>query len=125
VDGDKSEVAVFGKLGDAKAADGEAVYKIGPVTDIATARLLAELVLSGRAVTLDTPVAQLLPDFKIPSRHSATGTVVCSGCRPGLPAAETGPTSYSGLKLAVRGLQRRSRAHRHLLGHSSDFITIS
>jgi serine-type D-Ala-D-Ala carboxypeptidase/endopeptidase len=32
-----------------------------------TATLLAQAVLSGR-VTLDTPVAQLLPDFKIPSR---------------------------------------------------------
>ena len=33
----------------------------------AAATLLAQTVLSGR-VTLDTPVAQRLPDFKIPSR---------------------------------------------------------
>jgi len=67
VDGDKSEVVAFGKLDDGKAPDGETVYEIGSVTKTFTATLLAQAVLSGR-VTLDTPVAQLLPDFKIPSR---------------------------------------------------------
>ena len=67
VDGDKSEVVAFGKLGDGKAPDGDTVYEIGSVTKTFTATLLAQAVLSGR-VTLDTPVAQLLPDFKIPSR---------------------------------------------------------
>jgi len=66
VDGDKSEVVAFGKL-DGKAPDGNSVYEIGSVTKTFTATLLARAVLSGR-VTLDTPVAQLLPDFKIPSR---------------------------------------------------------
>ena len=67
VDGDKSEVVAFGKLDDGKAPDGDTVYEIGSVTKTFTAMLLARAVLSGR-VTLDTPVAQLLPDFKIPSR---------------------------------------------------------
>src|ERR1700675_2928602 len=67
VDGDKSEVVVFGELDDGKAPDGDTVYEIGSITKTFTATLLAQAVLSGR-VTLDTPVAQLLPDFKIPSR---------------------------------------------------------
>jgi CubicO group peptidase (beta-lactamase class C family) len=67
VDGDKTEVAAFGKLDDGKAPDGDTVYEIGSVTKTFTATLLAQVVLSGR-VTLDPPVAQLLPDFKIPSR---------------------------------------------------------
>jgi CubicO group peptidase (beta-lactamase class C family) len=67
VDGDKSEVVAFGKLGDGKAPDGDTVYEIGSLTKTFTATLLAQAVLSGR-VTLATPVAKLLPDFKIPSR---------------------------------------------------------
>jgi D-alanyl-D-alanine-carboxypeptidase/D-alanyl-D-alanine-endopeptidase len=67
VDGDKTEVVAFGKLDNGKAPDSEAVYEIGSVTKTFTATLLAQAVVSGR-VTLDTPVAQLLPDFKIPSR---------------------------------------------------------
>ena len=67
VDGDKSEVVAFGKLDDGKMPDGDTVYEIGSVTKTFTATLLASAELSGR-VTLDTPVAQLLPDFKIPSR---------------------------------------------------------
>ena len=49
------------------APDGDTVYEIGSITKTFTATLLAQAVLAGR-VTLDTPVAQLLPDFKIPSR---------------------------------------------------------
>jgi CubicO group peptidase (beta-lactamase class C family) len=67
VDGDKSEIVAFGKLDDGKVPDGDSVYEIGSITKTFTATLLARAVLSGR-VTLDTPVAQLLPDFKIPSR---------------------------------------------------------
>jgi serine-type D-Ala-D-Ala carboxypeptidase/endopeptidase len=67
VDGDKSEVVAFGKLDDGRAPDGDTIYELGSVTKTFTATLLARAVLSGR-VTLDTPVAQLLPDFKIPSR---------------------------------------------------------
>jgi serine-type D-Ala-D-Ala carboxypeptidase/endopeptidase len=67
VDGDSTEVAAFGKLDDGATPDGDAVYEIGSITKTFTATLLAKEVLAGR-VTLDTPVAQLLPDFKIPSR---------------------------------------------------------
>ena len=67
VDANKSEVVAFGKLDNGKAPDGDTVYEIGSVTKTFAATLLARAVLSGR-VTLDTPVAQLLPDFKIPSR---------------------------------------------------------
>jgi D-alanyl-D-alanine-carboxypeptidase/D-alanyl-D-alanine-endopeptidase len=67
VDGDNSDVVAFGKLNDGKAPDGNTVYEIGSITKTFTATLLAQAVLSGR-VTLDEPVAHLLPDFKIPSR---------------------------------------------------------
>jgi serine-type D-Ala-D-Ala carboxypeptidase/endopeptidase len=67
VDGDKSEVVAFGELDDGKAPDVDTVYEIGSVTKTFTATLFAQALLSGR-VTFDTPVAQLLPDFKIPSR---------------------------------------------------------
>jgi CubicO group peptidase (beta-lactamase class C family) len=67
VDGDRSEVVAFGTLDDGKAPDGDTVYEIGSITKTFAATLLAQAVLAGR-VTLDTPVAQLLPDFKIPSR---------------------------------------------------------
>jgi serine-type D-Ala-D-Ala carboxypeptidase/endopeptidase len=67
VDGDKSEIVVFGKLDNGTAPDGDTVYEIGSVTKTFTATVLARAVLAGR-LTLDTPVAQLLPGFKIPSR---------------------------------------------------------
>jgi serine-type D-Ala-D-Ala carboxypeptidase/endopeptidase len=66
VDGDKSDVVAFGNLDDGTAPDGETVYEIGSITKTFTATLLAQAVLSGRLM-LDTPVAQLLGDFKIPS----------------------------------------------------------
>jgi D-alanyl-D-alanine-carboxypeptidase/D-alanyl-D-alanine-endopeptidase len=69
VDGDNSEVVVFGKLDNGKTPDGDTVYEIGSITKTFTATLLTQAVLAGR-VTLDEPVAQLLPDFKIPSRGS-------------------------------------------------------
>jgi serine-type D-Ala-D-Ala carboxypeptidase/endopeptidase len=66
-DGDKIEVVAFGRLDNGKSPDGDTVYEIGSITKTFTATLLAEAVLAGR-VTLDTPVARLLPEFKIPSR---------------------------------------------------------
>ena len=39
VDGDKSEVMAFGKLGDGKAPDGDTLYEIGSVTKTFTATL--------------------------------------------------------------------------------------
>jgi CubicO group peptidase (beta-lactamase class C family) len=67
VDGDKIEVMAFGTLDDGTTPDGNTVYEIGSITKTFTATLLAQEVLSG-GVTLETPVARLLPDFKIPSR---------------------------------------------------------
>ena len=67
VDGEKSEIVAFGTLADGTAPDGDTVYETGSVTKTITATLLARAVLAGR-VTLDTPVARLLPDFRIPSR---------------------------------------------------------
>ena len=60
-------VIAFGQLDDGSAPDGETVYEIGSITKTFTATLLAQAILSGR-LTLDTPVAELLADFKIPSR---------------------------------------------------------
>lgn len=68
VDNDKVGVFTFGKLNDGKAPDGDTVYEIGSITKTFTATLLADAVLAGRC-TLDTPVADLLPDFKIPERN--------------------------------------------------------
>ncbi|CCE07999.1 Beta-lactamase precursor [Bradyrhizobium sp. STM 3843] len=67
VDGDDSEIAAFGRLDDGRAADGDTVYEIGSITKTFTATLLADAVRSGR-LTLDAPVAGLLPDVRIPSR---------------------------------------------------------
>jgi D-alanyl-D-alanine-carboxypeptidase/D-alanyl-D-alanine-endopeptidase len=85
VDGDHSEVVAFGTLDGGKAPDGDTVYEIGSITKTFTATLLAEAVLAGR-VTLDTPVAQLLPDFKIPSRGAKEITLGLLGTQhSGLP----------------------------------------
>ncbi|WP_342359378.1 serine hydrolase [Terrarubrum flagellatum] len=67
VDGDKSEIIAFGRLDDGAAPDGDTVFEIGSITKTFTAAMLAQAALSDR-IKLDTPVSQLLPDFKIPSR---------------------------------------------------------
>ena len=68
VDDGHVQVAGFGQLADGRAPDGDTVFEIGSVTKTFTALLLAHEV-EAKAVSLDTPVATLLPDFKIPSRH--------------------------------------------------------
>lgn len=68
VDGDRSEVVAFGSLDNGKTPDGDTVYEIGSVTKTFTGVLLSRAVLAGR-LTLETPVALLLPDFAIPSRN--------------------------------------------------------
>jgi serine-type D-Ala-D-Ala carboxypeptidase/endopeptidase len=84
-DGDKSDVVAFGKLENGKVPDGDTVYEIGSITKTFTATLLAKAVTSGR-VTLDTPVAQLLPDFKLPSRDGTQITLGDLGTQhSGLP----------------------------------------
>jgi serine-type D-Ala-D-Ala carboxypeptidase/endopeptidase len=64
----KTEVIAFGKLSDGKAPDGDTVYEIGSITKTFTATLLADAILS-KTLRLDTPIAALLPDFKIPERN--------------------------------------------------------
>ncbi|HEX6563102.1 MAG TPA: serine hydrolase, partial [Chthoniobacterales bacterium] len=83
VDG-KSEVIAFGKLNEGKSPDGDTVYEIGSITKTFTATLLADAVLSGR-FNLDTPIEDLLPDFKIPERSGKKITLEEIG------------TQYSGL----------------------------
>lgn len=68
VDDGHAQVAGFGKLADGRAPDGDTVFEIGSVTKTFTALLLARAV-EAKTVSLDTPVATLLPDFKFPSRH--------------------------------------------------------
>ena len=81
----KSEVFPFGKLEDGREPDGDTVYGIGSITKTFTATILAEAVLSKR-VTLDTPVAELLPKFKIPERNGKKITLGDIGMhRSGLP----------------------------------------
>jgi CubicO group peptidase (beta-lactamase class C family) len=74
VDGDRSHVYGFGKLPNGKAPDADTLFQIGSVTKTFTAILLAEAVDRGK-VELDTPVADLLPGFKIPSRDGKTITL--------------------------------------------------
>lgn len=68
VDDRHAQVAGFGKLTDGRAPDGDTVFEIGSVTKTFTALLLARGV-EAKKLSLDTPVATLLPDFKIPARH--------------------------------------------------------
>lgn len=67
VAGDRSHVYSFGKLGNGKTPDADTMFQIGSITKTFTTTLLAESVVHGE-VKLDTPVAKLLPGFKLPSR---------------------------------------------------------
>ncbi len=68
VDGDRSHVYGFGKLSNGKPPGADTVFQIGSITKTFTATLLAQAIEKGD-VTLDTPVAKLLPAFKVPSRN--------------------------------------------------------
>src|SRR5690606_33270285 len=48
---------------------GDTLFEIGSVTKTFTATLLAQAVVEGR-VTLDTPVAEVLPDWTLPTGPS-------------------------------------------------------
>jgi CubicO group peptidase (beta-lactamase class C family) len=74
VDGDRNHVYGFGRLENGKAPDADTLFQIGSVTKTFTATLLAEAVERG-AVKLDTPVADLLPGFTIPSRNGKAITL--------------------------------------------------
>jgi CubicO group peptidase (beta-lactamase class C family) len=85
VDGDRSAIVALGRLADGTTPDGDTVYEIGSVTKTVTATLLARAVLAGR-VTLDTPVARLLPDVRIPARGRDITLADLATHRSGLPA---------------------------------------
>ncbi|HET6432520.1 serine hydrolase [Dyella sp.] len=67
VDGDHTQIAGFGKLADGRAPNAATVFEIGSITKTFTAAVLAHDVQT-TPLTLDTPVAGLLPDFQLPSR---------------------------------------------------------
>jgi CubicO group peptidase (beta-lactamase class C family) len=94
----KSEVIPFGNLSDGTPPDGDTVYEIGSITKTFTATLLADAVLS-KSCTLDTPVAALLPEFKIPERNGKKITL-----------GEIG-TQYSGLPRLPSNLKPQDPAN--------------
>ncbi|HET6631207.1 MAG TPA: serine hydrolase [Rhodanobacteraceae bacterium] len=67
IDGERSHVYGFGTLANGAAPDGDTVFEIGSLTKTFTATLLAQALTAG-PLTLDTPVAKLLPGFTIPAR---------------------------------------------------------
>ncbi len=66
-EGKRSHIYTFGQLANGKAPDADTIFQIGSVTKTFTATLLA-LALDQGEVQLDTPVEQLLPGWKLPSR---------------------------------------------------------
>lgn len=98
VDGDKTEIASFGKLDDGTAPDGGTVYEIGSITKTFTAVLLAEAIQSGR-VKPDSAVGALLPGFKLPARNGKQITV------------ENLATQFSGLPYMPDNLAPADRAN--------------
>lgn len=65
VDNGRNEVYAFGSVPGGKP-DGDTVFEIGSITKTFTATLLADAVLA-KTVSLDDPVAKLLPDFTVPA----------------------------------------------------------
>lgn len=85
VDGPRSGVIALGKLDDGATPDGDTVYEIGSITKTMTATLLADAVLSNQ-MTLETPLASLLPGFTFSDRQLQAITVgQLAEQRSGLP----------------------------------------
>lgn len=74
VDGDRSEVHAYGTLDGGRPLDGNTLFEIGSATKTFTATLLANDVSMGK-LTLDTPVASLLPGLTVPSRDGKVITL--------------------------------------------------
>jgi CubicO group peptidase (beta-lactamase class C family) len=68
VDGEHSEIHAFGKANATADAGPDTAYEIGSITKTFTATLLAASVTS-KELTLDRPVADLLPGFAVPTRN--------------------------------------------------------
>ncbi len=76
-DGGKLEIYGFGKGPDGvgKPPDGKTLFEIGSITKVYTSLLLADAV-QRREVTLDTPVAELLPPgITVPTKDKVTITL--------------------------------------------------
>ncbi len=74
-DGGKLEIYGFGKGADGKPPDGKTLYELGSVTKVYTSLLLADAV-QRREVTLDTPVAELLPPgITVPTKDKVAITL--------------------------------------------------
>lgn len=74
VDGEDSEIHTFGKLDNGAEAGSDTAYEIGSITKTFTATLLAAAVTS-KDLTLDRPVADLLPGFTMPARNGKVITL--------------------------------------------------
>jgi len=132
---------VFGTAGDGVTLDADTVFEIGSITKTMTATVLAQDVRSGN-LTLDTPVATLLPDFKIPSRGGKPITLLdlatqfsglprmptnMTPADPGNPAADYGPDNlmarrlFRPLNMTMSGTSPSGRMRAHLaMGHRGD-----
>ncbi len=89
VEGEKSEIVAFGELSATAKPDRDTVYEIGSITKTFTATLLADAVVSGR-VTLEEPVARLLPNFSVPEQNGKQITLAdLATQRSGLPRLPT------------------------------------
>src|SRR5579859_856747 len=71
------EVVAYGKRAkDGPPVDGDTFFEIGSITKVFTSLLLADMVERGE-VTLDTPIAKLLPEsVKVPSRNGKQITLL-------------------------------------------------
>jgi hypothetical protein len=121
----------FGKLDGGDAPHGDTVYEIGSIAKTLTATLLAQAVLAGR-LTLDAPLAQLLSDFKVPSRSGKEITLDALGTHhSGLPRDPYNflPTGLSqslrcrGLEGVSCGMRTAARSGRFLRILQSGFRT--
>jgi len=95
VDGEHSEIHAFGKADDSSDAGPDTAYEIGSITKTFTATLLAASVTS-KDLTLDEPVANLLPGFSVPDRDGKAitlGTLAMQNS--GLPRL---PTNFTPLR---------------------------
>lgn len=70
--------------GNGKLPDGNTVFEIGSVTKVFTSLLLAELVVDNQ-LALDTPVATLLPDTKLPTGKRGITVLDLATHTSGLP----------------------------------------
>lgn len=85
VEDGQAAIYPFGKLGSGKAPTADTVFEIGSVTKTMTATLLADQVQRGK-LKLDTPVAALLPGFRVPSHAGKAITLEdLATQRSGLP----------------------------------------